>query len=106
MLERTEISRRAVLSGAAAGLTTVAVTGPAYASGDAGVVVPWVDQPDPIPPPLQDTAGNLLVWEELDTRITPNAEFFTIKHYGLPNISEPTTGSRSTAWPGARARCR
>lgn len=53
-------------------------------------VIAWLDQPDPIPPPAIDIAGNLLVWEDLHSRLTPNAEFFTVKHYNLPLI-DPTT---------------
>jgi DMSO/TMAO reductase YedYZ molybdopterin-dependent catalytic subunit len=47
-------------------------------------VIPWLDQPASNPVP--HVAGNLLVWEELDSRITPTDEFFTISHYGVPGI--------------------
>ncbi|MEV6487457.1 hypothetical protein AB0M20_02280 [Actinoplanes sp. NPDC051633] len=109
MSEQSEISRRTVLAGAAAGVTTVAVAAPAHASGGhAGVVVPWLDQPAPVPPPAQNVVGNLLVWEELDSRRTPNSEFFTVKHYDLPNLG--AAGYRlaidGLAWPGTGARCR
>ena len=92
MMEQREINRRTVLktgvAAGAAGLTTVAMTGPARAfPGAAGEVLPWLDQPPGIPEPARDVAGNLLVWEELDSRITPNAEFFTVKHYNEPQLS-------------------
>jgi DMSO/TMAO reductase YedYZ molybdopterin-dependent catalytic subunit len=93
MADQREIPRRTVLkSGAAAagaaGLTTMAFTGPAQAfPGVDGTVVPWLDQPAPIPPPAQDIAGNLLVWEDLDSRRTPNDEFFTVKHYNIPPLT-------------------
>jgi DMSO/TMAO reductase YedYZ molybdopterin-dependent catalytic subunit len=57
-------------------------TGPAQAfPRSAGEVLPWIDQPAPIPPPAQNVVGHPLVWESLDSRLTPNAEFFTVKHY-------------------------
>jgi DMSO/TMAO reductase YedYZ molybdopterin-dependent catalytic subunit len=97
MMERREIPRRTVLrsgvTAGAAGLTTVTMTGPARAfPGAAGEVLPWLDQPAPVPPPAQDVVGNQLVWESLDSRITPNAEFFTVKHYDVPRLT--ATGYR------------
>ncbi len=68
----------------------VAMSGPAAAfpgSGPRDVVIPWLDQPAPIPVPAQGIAGRLLVWEDLDSRHTPNEKFFTIKHYNLPALS-------------------
>src|SRR3712207_4541283 len=50
------------------------------------VVVPWLDQPAEPPPPAQAIIGQQLVWEELDSWITPTDEFFTIKHFGLPAV--------------------
>jgi DMSO/TMAO reductase YedYZ molybdopterin-dependent catalytic subunit len=93
MTQQQEISRRnALKAGAfAAGLSTVAIAGPAHAFPGSGAdVLPWLDQPAPIPLPAQNIVGTLLVWEDLDSRITPNAEFFTVKHYDLPNLSATT----------------
>jgi DMSO/TMAO reductase YedYZ molybdopterin-dependent catalytic subunit len=86
-----DIKRRTVLaSGAAAGLTTVVMAGPAQAfPGGGGEVLPWLDQPAPIPPPAQGVVGHPLVWESLDSRLTPNDEFFTVKHYDLPQLTAP-----------------
>ncbi|MET0966410.1 MAG: molybdopterin-dependent oxidoreductase [Nakamurella sp.] len=53
-------------------------------------VIPWVDQPDEIPPPAQGVVGQLLVWEDLDSWRTPASEFFTVKHYGQPAIDGAT----------------
>jgi DMSO/TMAO reductase YedYZ molybdopterin-dependent catalytic subunit len=50
------------------------------------VVIPWLDQPAENPVP--EIAGNLLRWEELDSWITPNNEFFYVAHYGQPTVSE------------------
>ena len=49
-------------------------------------LVPWLDQREETPAPARDIAGQQLVWEELDSWITPNDKFFTIKHYGQPTV--------------------
>jgi DMSO/TMAO reductase YedYZ molybdopterin-dependent catalytic subunit len=49
-------------------------------------VVPWLDQRAEVPPPAQNVIGHQLVWEELDSWITPNDKFFTIIHFGTPAI--------------------
>jgi len=92
MSEHKEIHRRTVLksgvAASAAGLTTMKMTGPARVfPGPSGEVLPWVVQPAPVTPPAQNVAGNLLVWEELDSPRTPNDEFFTVKHYDIPQLS-------------------
>jgi DMSO/TMAO reductase YedYZ molybdopterin-dependent catalytic subunit len=47
-------------------------------------VLPWVDQPPENPEP--GAVRNLLQWQELDSWITPNDEFFAIGHYNWPAI--------------------
>jgi DMSO/TMAO reductase YedYZ molybdopterin-dependent catalytic subunit len=89
-----ELSRRTLLKGggaALAGLTTVHVAGPAHAfpghhPGDE--VIPWLDQPAPNPVP--QIAQRQLVWEELDSWLTPADEFFIISHYDTPVLSQAT----------------
>jgi DMSO/TMAO reductase YedYZ molybdopterin-dependent catalytic subunit len=49
-------------------------------------VVPWLDQRAEVPPAAQSAIGRQLVWEELDSWITSNDKFFTIKHFGQPTI--------------------
>ena len=61
----------------------------AFPSRPGEEVVPWLDQPAPNPVP--DILGTPLRWEDLDSWITPNDEFFTVKHYNLPEIAP-------TAW--------
>ncbi len=97
-LEPSDIPRRTVLKGgaaaAAAGMTVLNVAGPAQAfpgHADPGVVVPWLDQPDPVVPPLSNNLGHPLVWEEIEY-LTPNDEFVTVKHYDVPQLS-PTEWS-------------
>jgi DMSO/TMAO reductase YedYZ molybdopterin-dependent catalytic subunit len=91
-VQQPQIPRRTVLTSSAAGLgglTVLQVAGPAQAfPGRAGeVVLPWLDQPAPIPPPAAGILGHPLRWESLDSRLTPNAEFFTVKHYDEPRLS-------------------
>ena len=49
-------------------------------------LVPWLDQRAEMPPPARERVANPLGWEELDAWITPNDTFFTIKHFGQPEI--------------------
>ena len=89
-----QITRRTVLKGggaALAGYTVMRLAGPVEAfpgGGQDEQVLPWVDQPAPNPVP--DAVGHPLVWEELDSRITPADEFFTVKHYQQPDIDPAT----------------
>ncbi len=52
------------------------------------VVLPWLDQPaeNPVPQIVQ----NQLVWEEMDSWITPNDQFFSITHFNRPVIDPAT----------------
>jgi DMSO/TMAO reductase YedYZ molybdopterin-dependent catalytic subunit len=84
-----EMSRRTLLKGggaAFAGLTTIHVAGGAQAfPGHPGdEVIPWLDQPAPNPVP--QIAQRQLVWEELDSWLTPADEFFIISHYNTPAL--------------------
>jgi DMSO/TMAO reductase YedYZ molybdopterin-dependent catalytic subunit len=49
-------------------------------------LVAWLDQRAEMPAPARERVGQQLVWEELDSWITPNDQFFTIKHFGQPDI--------------------
>jgi DMSO/TMAO reductase YedYZ molybdopterin-dependent catalytic subunit len=85
------MSRRSLLKGggaAFAGLTVLQVAGPAHAfPGHPGdEVIPWLDQPAENPVP--EIAQNLLVWEQLDSWLTPADDFFVISHYGNPALAE------------------
>ena len=53
-------------------------------------LIPWLDQRAETPPPARERVGQQLVWEELDTWITPNDKFFTIKHFGQPEVNLAT----------------
>ena len=57
-----------------------------FAQSTSGKVIPWADQPPPIPPPAQDVVHNQTAWESLNSWITPNDKFFSIAHYNRPTI--------------------
>jgi DMSO/TMAO reductase YedYZ molybdopterin-dependent catalytic subunit len=85
------ISRRTLLrqGGAGlAGLSVLRVAGPTYAfqTPVTGEVIPWLDQPEPNPVP--EVIVRQLAWEELDSWLTPNDEFFVIKHFNQPELNE------------------
>src|SRR3954447_1080206 len=87
------MSRRALMArggAVAAGLSFIRVAGPARAfqSDTAGEVIPWIDQLEPNPVP--EVIVQQLTWEELDTWVTPNSDFFVIKHYNQPTLDEAT----------------
>jgi DMSO/TMAO reductase YedYZ molybdopterin-dependent catalytic subunit len=82
-----QMQRRVMLGSALAGAAML--QGRAFAqSGSSQTVIPWSDQPPPVPPPLAEVAKGLAQWENLDTWITPNDKFFSIAHYNRPTIDE------------------
>ena len=92
-MDEHDISRRTLLKrgGAAlAGLTLLRVAGPAgaFPGHPDDEVIPWLDQPAPIPPPAADIIGHPLPWEAPDPWLTPNDQFFTVKHYNQPDLTE------------------
>jgi DMSO/TMAO reductase YedYZ molybdopterin-dependent catalytic subunit len=84
------VSRRTALRGGAAlaGLSVLRVAGPtrAFQESAGGEVIPWLDQPEENPVP--EAVVQQLTWEELDSWLTPNDEFFVIKHFNLPELNE------------------
>ncbi len=83
------VSRRTMLKGGAAamaGLSVIRIAGPARAfqTPVGGTVVPWTDELEENPVP--QVIVQQLDWETLDSWITPNDEFFIIKHYDEPVI--------------------
>lgn len=91
-MDDREITRRTVLqaSAALAGLAALGTPLAALASPTAAgeTVIPWLDQPVPIPPPAQGILGQPLVWEEVGSQITPSEKFFTVAHNGMQIIRE------------------
>ena len=84
----SHLQRRDALlsSGAAAGILLLKQHRFALAAQTEERVIPWVDQPPPVPPPAQGAIHNLTPWERLDSWITPNEKFFYIAHYEVPKI--------------------
>ncbi len=82
--------RTALRTGAVLGMAALASRFPelalAFPSQSGDEVVPWLDQPPPNAAP--DVVGTQLVWENLDSWITPNDRFFTVHHYPVPTIAE------------------
>ncbi|PBB85437.1 MULTISPECIES: sulfite oxidase [unclassified Mesorhizobium] len=51
-------------------------------------VIKWLDQ---LPPnPVPQVVKNQLVWEDLDSWVTPNDKFFSIAHFNRPVVDEST----------------
>ena len=92
-MENADISRRTLLKGGGAaltGLTTLRVTAPVQAFGQSGEeVIPWLDQPPRAPP--SDANDNQLVWEKLNSWLTPTNQFFNVNHYGQPEGLDEST---------------
>jgi DMSO/TMAO reductase YedYZ molybdopterin-dependent catalytic subunit len=90
-LPHNNLSRRTLLQGggaAIAGLSVLRLAGPAHAfprTQDAEVI-PWLDQPEPNPVP--EVIVRQLDWEQLDSWLTPEDQFFVIKHFNQPELSE------------------
>src|SRR5829696_9668712 len=90
-MTRSPISRRTLVQqgGAAlAGLSVLRLAGPtsAFQTPVMGEVVPWLDQPEPNPVP--EVIVQQLDWEQLDSWITPPDQFFVIKHFADPELTE------------------
>jgi DMSO/TMAO reductase YedYZ molybdopterin-dependent catalytic subunit len=87
-MAKETMTRRNLLKGVGAALTVMQVAGPTRAFGQVGeVVIPWLDQPPPLPPGAP--TGQLLEWENI-SHFTPTDNFFFVQHYGRPEISEAT----------------
>ncbi|MDQ3643119.1 MAG: sulfite oxidase [Actinomycetota bacterium] len=87
----SELSRRRLLKqggSAIAGLSVLRLAGPtsAFQTPVTGEVIPWLDQPEPNPVP--EVIVRQLDWERLDSWLTPPDQFFVIKHYNEPELSE------------------
>jgi DMSO/TMAO reductase YedYZ molybdopterin-dependent catalytic subunit len=83
------MSRRTVLRGiggsALAGLSLLRISGPTSAFQElGGEAIPWLDQPAENPVP--EIIVQQMTWEDLDSWITPNEDFFVIKHFAEPAI--------------------
>jgi DMSO/TMAO reductase YedYZ molybdopterin-dependent catalytic subunit len=87
-----DIPRREFIFSSVAALTAMTLlrTSAAYAFPErpGETVVPWLDQPTENPDPVG--IQTQLVWEDLDSWITPNDKFFSISHFDRPVIDAST----------------
>ncbi len=88
-MNKSTISRRKFLRGGATVLTGLALfkaspMGHVFAQETGETIVPWLDQRAENPVP--EVIGNQQTWEQLDSWITPNDQFFSIAHYNKPEI--------------------
>lgn len=82
------MQRRDLLqTGALAGMALLAERAFAQSVTTGEKVIPWSDQPPPVPPTAKALRA-MVPWEELDSWITPNGNFFNIVHYEVPTIDE------------------
>ena len=85
------MQRRDLLrSGALAGIALLSDRAFAQSGAAGEKLIPWSDQPPPVPPPLANVAKGLTRWEDLESWITPNDRFFSIAHYNRPQIDAKT----------------
>lgn len=88
-MQNSTLSRRELLVAGGATLATMALFNARLAQAaplrQGEVVLPWLDQPAENPVP--EVIDNQLVWEEVDSWITPNDQFFGIAHYEWPEIN-------------------
>ena len=82
-MERRDFLRRSGLTLTGLLLSPWAVY--AFPSREGEVLIPFADQP-----PESSSERVLLDWNELDSFITPNAEFFNVSHYGTPEVDLAT----------------
>jgi DMSO/TMAO reductase YedYZ molybdopterin-dependent catalytic subunit len=87
-----QLQRRDFIVKGSAALATLAMFqsrfAQAFPSRPGETVVPWLDQPAENPVP--EIIKTQLVWEDLDSWITPNDKFFSIAHFDRPVIDAKT----------------
>lgn len=83
-----QLQRRDFIVKGSAALATLAMFqsrfAQAFPSRPGETVVPWLDQPAENPVP--EIIKTQLVWEDLDSWVTPNDKFFSIAHFDRPVI--------------------
>jgi len=86
------VARREFLIQGGAAVTALILLQTSRAAGfpsrTAETVIPWLDQPTENPDPVG--IQTQLVWEDLDSWITPNDQFFSISHFDRPVIDAAT----------------
>lgn len=84
VMQRRDFIMRSGSALAVLALFKMASTAHAFPNRPDAKVIPWLDQPAPIPggAPI----SHLLDWEKLDSWITPNDQFFSAWHFDQPTI--------------------
>jgi DMSO/TMAO reductase YedYZ molybdopterin-dependent catalytic subunit len=86
------LARRQFIINGSAALAALAVFqlrfAQAFPSRLGETVIPWLDQPAENPVP--EVIKTQLVWEDLDSWVTPNDKFFSIAHFDRPVIDAKT----------------
>lgn len=83
------LSRRSLLKGTGIAVTGLTLLNHAWTAKSVAAqadveVLPWLDQ---LPEnPVPEIIANQLEWEQLESWITPNDQFFSIAHYNRPEI--------------------
>lgn len=86
MMPRRDFIAKGGAAVAGLALADAARIASAFPSGHGETLVPWLDQrPDN---PVPEQVANQLVWQDLDSRLTPNEKFFSVAHHGRPVIDE------------------
>lgn len=83
------VSRRTLLKSTGAVVTGMALLSRQWAAPSAQAqvgeeVLPWIDQP--LENPVPQILDSPLLWESVDSWYTPNDQFFSVAHYGRPEI--------------------
>src|SRR5512134_1374474 len=91
-MEQLAMSRRTLLKQGGVALTGWALlntlrvgAAPTVLAQSGAEVLPWLDQP--AENPTNGRVTNLLDWESLDSWITPPDQFFSVAHYGYPEVA-------------------
>jgi DMSO/TMAO reductase YedYZ molybdopterin-dependent catalytic subunit len=84
-----DLQRREFITSGTAAMAALAMlhstrSAMAFPNRPGEVVLPWLDQPAPNPDPVG--IQSQLVWEEMDSWITPSDKFFSISHFDRPII--------------------
>lgn len=86
-LNRRDLVLNGTVAMAAFAALGSATSASAFPSRPDDIVIPWLDQPPRFEGP---TVRNQLVWEDLDSWITPNDKFFSVHHFNEPVIDPAT----------------
>ena len=84
----SSLNRREVIASGGTAIAALALFQSRFASAfpsqPGETVIQWLDQPAPNPDPVG--IQSQLVWEDLDSWVTPNGKFFSISHFNRPEI--------------------